>query len=37
MSYADYRRKNTNPPNCRVLTKIDVGKFREFVVNSLKV
>lgn len=37
MSYADYRSKNTNPPNCKVLTKMDTTKFREFIVNSIKL
>lgn len=37
MSYADYRSNNKNEPNCKVLTKLDVDKFREFIVNSLKV
>lgn len=37
MSYADYRDINKNKANCKVLTDLDVDKFREFMVNSLKV
>lgn len=36
MSYADYRKRNTNEPNCKVLTKIDVEEFRKYVVESLR-
>lgn len=35
MSYADYRKNYKS--NCKVLTKLDVDKFRNFMVRSLRV
>ena len=36
MSYADYRLRDPKSPNCRVLTDIDLEKFRKFTVESFK-
>jgi inosine-uridine nucleoside N-ribohydrolase len=36
MSYADYRLRDPKKPNCRVLTNIDLDKFRRFTVESFK-
>jgi len=36
MSYADYRYNNVTKSNCRVLTDLDVEKFRRFIIDSLK-
>jgi len=37
MSYADNRKKCTDKPNCKILTKMDVEKFRKYMVKSLRV
>jgi len=37
MSYPDNRKKCTDKPNCEVLTKMDVEKFRKIMIDSLKV
>jgi inosine-uridine nucleoside N-ribohydrolase len=36
MSYGDYRRKNTNRPNCKVLNKIKLEEFRKIMVSAFK-
>ncbi|MFO7887904.1 MAG: nucleoside hydrolase [Eubacteriales bacterium] len=36
MSYADYRLRDPKKPNCRVLTDIDLEKFRKLTVDSFK-